>query len=430
MDANRKTAYYVLREVEDNRAYSNVALNHYIKRIKPESSAFVRELVYGVLKHKLYLDYIITNFVKTPLKKLRKADLILLRMGLYQIISMDSVPEYAAVSETVNMAKRFSRGHESFINGVLRSYQRDKKYIELPSREEDEVGYLSVKYSYDPWIVEHWLDQYSESFVEELLAAGNRTPELTIRVNSLKTNRNDLMERISSRTFEVVKSELVSTALKVRGPGLLEGRLYRNGMFSVQDESSMMAIDMFDPQPGEVVLDVCAAPGGKTFAIAEKMRNEGEIIAMDVYKRKLGLMNKEADRLGIDIVEFQPWDATKIDSELIEYADKVLVDAPCTGLGTVRRKPEIKYKDFSKEMSSLNRKQLDILKASANYVRPGGILLYTTCSISDLENQKIVSDFLRRNKNFEKIETLQLFPNVNGTDGFFICKMKRREGLI
>lgn len=430
MDANRKTAYYTLMDVELKKSYSNIALNHHIICGKPDSPAFVRELVYGVLENKLLIDNIINHFVTNGIEKIKNSDLIILRMAIYQIGYMDSVPEYAAVNESVNLAKKFSKGREGFINGVLRSYIKSPYEAKLPDRNVDEIKYLSVKYSYEPWIVELWMDQFNTDFVEEMLAAGNKTPELVVRVNTLKISRDNLAKRLTSKGIEVEFSKLCENALKVKGSRLLAGRLYKSGLYSIQDETSMIAVSKMDPQPGEFIIDVCAAPGGKTLAIAEKMGNSGRILAQDIYKRKLNIVLSEAERLGLTNIEIRTWDATRVDSSLAEKADRVIVDAPCSGLGVIRRKPEIKYKKKSSEIDSLPRKQIEILSASSTYVKPGGILLYSTCTINPYENQRVVKDFLRKHPQFEKIEAIQLLPNINGTDGFYICKMKKAENLI
>lgn len=426
MDANRKTAYFTLMDVELKKSYSNLALNHHIICSKPNSVGFVRELVYGVLENKIYLDYIIGKFLKTPVEKVKSSDLVVLRMGIYQLGFMDSVPEYAAVNESVILAKRFCRGREGFINGVLRAFVRGKDKIELPDRNNGEVAFLSAKYSYEPWIVELWMGEYETGFVEALLAAGNETPDLIIRVNPLKTNKEDLKNKLTAKGYLVTDGDLCSEALHVKGSGLLDESLYQGGLFSVQDESSMLAVAMLDPKPGEMVMDVCAAPGGKTLAMAERMKNRGRVTAWDIYKRKLAIVDKEAERLGITIIETKTWDGTKVDSSMLEKADKVLVDAPCSGLGVIRRKPEIKYKKQNDEMKELPRKQLDILTSSSQYVKPGGTLVYSTCTISPYENKWVISEFLRKNASFEEEESIQLLPPTNNTDGFFICKMRRK----
>lgn len=427
MDNNRKTAYQTLLDVDAKKAYSNIALNHKIAVNKPGSPAFVRELVYGVLERKLTLDHYIDQLLKEGIGSLRTPEITILRMGIYQLGYMDKVPEYAAISESVDLAKKYCKGRAGLINGVLREYQNKKIYLTLPTRDEDEVKYLSVKYSYAPWIIELWLKYYSVSFVEKLLEAGNETAPLTIRANWLKIRKEDLKKVLAERGFEVEDGDICQNALHVRGSRILESDLYRYGLFTPQDESSMLVSEKIGVRQGDVVMDVCAAPGGKTTAIAERMNNTGKIIASDIYRRKLDIVDKEAKRLGITNIETRSWDATRVDSTMVKKADRVLVDAPCSGLGVIRRKPEIKYKELSNEMKLLPDKQIAILSASSSYVKPGGTLVYSTCTINPEENEKVVETFLRRNRDFEKVERTLLLPNVNGTDGFFICVMKRDD---
>lgn len=429
MDINRRVAYLALMDVETKKSYSNLALNHHIMIHKPDSPAFVRELTYGVLENKMLLDYYIDQLVKTGAASLKASDRTLLRMGIYQLGYMDSVPEYAAVNESVVMAKKYCRGRSGFINGVLRGYLAKKDELTLPDPAEDFVKYLSVKYSYAPWIVELWLEEYDAEFVEELLAAGNATPENTIRINWMKTIKGDLVEKLEERGFEVKNGRLCQNALYVKGSGLLESGLYKEGLFSVQDESSMLVAEKLDPKHGQTVMDLCAAPGGKTMAIAERMNNTGRIIASDIYRRKLDLIDREANRLGMKNIETRAWDATRVDASMIDKADRVLVDAPCSGLGVVRRKPEIKYKEKTQEMDLLPRKQLAILQTAAKYVKVGGTLVYSTCTINPYENQRVVDDFIKKHNTFEVEDMLQLLPNKDGTDGFFICVMKN-DGIL
>ena len=430
MGNNRKTAFLTLMDVESKKSYSNIALNQQIKRNRPDNPAFVRELTYGVLKNKILLDYIIDQFVPSGADRLKPQDLNVLRMGIYQLGYMDSVPEYAAVNESVNLAKKFCKGRDAFINGVLRTYIRNKYTITLPDRGEDEVRYLSVKYSYEPWIIELWMREYEMNFVEQLLQAGNETPDTAIRLNWMKVMKKDLMEQLKNKGFDVWEGKLSPNALYIKGTQLLDSQMYKMGMFSVQDESSQLATIMLDPKHDDFVMDVCAAPGGKTMAIAERMNNTGTVLASDVYTRKVGIIDQEARRLGLKNVKTRTWDATKTDTMLVGKADKVIVDAPCTGLGVVRRKPEIKFKKWTSEMDSLPRKQLEILSASSRYVKMGGTLLYCTCTINPDENQKVVAEFLRKNRDFVKEEMVQLYPHIDGTDGFFICKMVRSTGIV
>ena len=418
MDANRKTAYLSLVDVESKKAFSNLAINHQVIINKPNSQGFVRELVYGVLESKLTLDYYIDQLLNDGIESLKIPELTIIRMGIYQLGCMNSVPEYAAVNESVMLAKKYCRSKSGLINGVLREYLNKKMQLRLPDRADDEVKYLSIKYSYAPWIVELWLEYYNVDFVEELMRAGNETPPMTIRLNWLKIMKKDLIAKLEEQGFEVSEGKLCQNALNVKGNRLLETEMYKLGMFTPQDESSMLVAEKVAPKHGETVMDVCAAPGGKTTAIAERMNNTGKIIASDIYRRKLDLIDKEARRLGITNIETRSWDATRV------------VDAPCSGLGVVRRKPEIKYKAFTEEMDLLPKKQLAILSASSNYVKPGGTLVYSTCTINPAENEKVTDAFLKRNPSFEKVERTLLLPNINGTDGFFICVMKRDDSLL
>lgn len=430
MDINRKTSYLALLDVESKKAYSNLALNHQIIVNKPHAQGFVRELVYGVLESKLTLDYYIDLLVKDGIRSLRAQELTILRMGIYQLKYMNSVPEYAAVNESVALAKKYCRGKSGFINGVLREYLNKKMQLRMPDRNEDEIRYLSIKYSYAPWIIELWLEHYSPDFVEELLKAGNARPPMTIRLNWLKVMKDDLIQNLEAKDFQVEEGKVCQNALHVKGNHLLDTELYKMGMFTPQDESSILVAEKLDPKQGETIMDVCAAPGGKTTAIAERMNNTGKIIASDIYRRKLDLVDKEAKRLGITNIQTRSWDATRVDSSMLQKADRVLVDAPCSGLGVIRRKPEIKYKEFTEDMELLPKKQLAILSASSNYVKPGGTLLYSTCTINPKENEKVTEKFLKKNPSFKSVERTVLFPNVDGTDGFYICVMQKEDSLL
>ncbi|MDR0817243.1 MAG: 16S rRNA (cytosine(967)-C(5))-methyltransferase RsmB [Clostridiales Family XIII bacterium] len=426
-DVNRRTAYFILKDVEENRAYSNVAVGNHIARLRPDSPPFVRELTYGVLRRRITLDYYISQFVKTPMWKIRIPDTILLRMGLYQIIYMNSVPEYAAVNETVSMAKKFAPGRDGFINGVLRSYLRDRDYIELPSKEGDLTNHLSVKYSYEPWIVDMWLCEYGAEETERLLEAGDVQPPLIVRVNTLKTNVENLKSRLEKRGWTVNEGKYPERTLYLEGGPVLSDSLFESGLFSVQDDAALEVVNVLGAKPGETIIDVCAAPGGKTGAIAEDMQNAGRIIAIDLYKRKLKLIEDQMARLDISIVDTRDWDSTVPISEFADKADRVLVDVPCSGLGTVRHKPEIKYKEWGPALEELPGKQLDILTASASYVKPGGVLVYSTCTIAKRENEQVIQAFLKAAPEFERIEARQLLPDKDGMDGFFICKMQRKD---
>ena len=425
MDINRKTAFDVLMDVEKNGAYSNLSLNSFIEKNRPDSPAFVRELVYGVLRNRMLLDWFLGQLIPSGLKKIKKQDLTLLRMGVYQLSYMKSVPEYAAVSETVNMSKKLARGRERFINGVLRGYIRNRQQLVLPDREVNLEEYLSIVYSVERWIVQLWTDAYGEEKTEALLRASNETPDLAVRVNLMKTDRKALKEKLEALGFEAEESEVSDRALLVKGSGLLDTEPYREGMFSVQDEASILASDALEAKPGDCIADVCAAPGGKTFATAELMAGKGVIYAMDKYEHKLKLMEAQAKRAGIENIRLLKHDSTEPVEGLKERMDKVLADVPCSGLGVIRRKPEIKYKGMQ-DLDELIERQRQILQAAASYVKAGGTLVYSTCTINPVENEKQIVEFLRGNKEFKALEQKQLFPD-GGTDGFFICRMRKEQ---
>jgi len=424
-DLNRKTAYQTLLEIEKNEAYSNIELNHQIRQLKPDNPAFVRELVYGVLENKLYLDHLLGQLIPKGLKGVKKPIKVLLRMGLYQMIFMDSVPEYAAVNETVKLARKVAPGRDGFLNGVLRGYGKKKDQLMLPDKEKHLVDYLSVKYSFDLSIVELWLSQYGDEETERLLASSNMRPEMSIRVNQMKTTADELMQTLIKDGFDVKPGALSDRVLFVKGSGLLDTESYTKGLFSVQDEASVLATEILAPLPGETVLDICAAPGGKTLAMAELMEGKGVIQAFDVYQHKLELIQEEAKRLGLSIIETAEQDGTVFNQRLKDFADKVLVDGPCSGLGVIRRKPEIKFKPVIDEARDLANKQLGILENACQYVKTGGDLLYSTCTINRWENMGVVDGFLKKHDEFELVYHRQLLPGVDETDGFFISKLHK-----
>lgn len=428
MDKNRKTAYLTLLEIERFQVYSNIELNRQIRENSPDSPAFVRELVYGVLTSQRYLDHVLNQLIPRGLKGIKKQTLVLLRMGLYQILEMDSVPEYAAVNETVKLARRFAAGREGFINGVLRGYGKKKAQLRMPDKEKQPIEYLSIRYSYAEWIVRLWIEQYGVETAESLLAAGNSTPRLCVRVNLTKTTVQGLKTYLEEKGFQVENAPYSSRALYVKGGELLSDAAYEKGWFSVQDESSVMAADSLAPQAGETVIDVCAAPGGKTLAMAEQMENRGEILAFDIYPHKLKLLNKEAERLDITVIKIEKKDGLVFDESLKECADRVLVDGPCSGLGVIRRKPEIKYKEIDDQGRELAAKQYEILSCASRYVKPGGMLLYSTCTINKIENAEVVTRFLKQHPEFELNRSRQLLPDTDGTDGFYLCTMTKKKG--
>lgn len=428
MDLNRKTAYEVLFDIEKNKAYSNISINNFIEKNKPDNPAFVRELVYGVIKNKILLDFALKIFVAKGFSKLKANDIMLLRMGAYQILFMNSVPDYAAVSETVELAKAYARGKERFVNGVLRNLIRERNTIKFPNSEDDPYRYLSITYSCEKWIVELWMKAFGFKTTKEILKASMETPDLSIRVNILKTSKEDLTEELSKLGFTVWDTQLTDRGLLVKGSGLLDTPAFKEGKFSVQDISSIVCSDVLSEDAeaeSELVIDCCACPGGKTFATAEVLKS-ATFVAMDVYDNKLSAMKEEALRSGHQNITYIQNDATKSRPELAGKGDRVICDVPCSGLGVLRRKPEIKYKE-AYDIDGLCAKQAKILKAASLYVKKDGVLVYSTCTINPDENQNQVAKFLESNKEFKLEKELQLLPTM-GVDGFYIAKLRRKNG--
>ena len=426
MDQDRYAAYLILKEIQAKGAYSNLAVNRFVQDSAVRSPAFVRELVYGTLRNQIFLDYNIDRLLSDPKGRLKPGLRILLRMGLYQLLWMDGVSDYAAVDETVKLAGRFFKGQRGFVNGVLRTFVRNGNATVLPD-PADEIAYLSVRYSCHPEIVCLWQKAYGSDVTRELLESSLIIPPLTLRTNLLKIGRDELVEALSAQGLVPETGRLTETAIWLTGGDVLSGDLYQDGFFSVQDESSQMAVQLLDPKPGDLLLDLCAAPGGKSCAAAERMNDQGNVYAYDVHPEKIQLIQDEARRLGITVIRASAKDSTVYDPSLGSAADCVWVDAPCSGLGVIRRKPELKLQPFAEKAGMLTPIQAELLSISSKYVKRNGRLLYSTCTINPAENEAVTDAFLTSHPEFTREEQLQLLPSVHGTDGFYICLMRRQN---
>ena len=372
--------------------------------------------------NRIFLDYYLNNFIPSGIEKVRLKEKTILRMGLYQIMFRE-VPGYAAVNESVKLAKKVCRGREGFINGVLRNCIREIKKIKLPD-ENNRKDYLSVKYSFPQDIIEMWDEQYGSEICEKIMEASCSRAPMSVRVNLLKTDADSLEASLRTKGFETERGAFSDRCIHIKGRGIMATDEYLQGAFSVQDQASILAADYLDAKAGETVVDVCAAPGGKTAAIAEKMDNTGIINACDIYDHKLSLIEEQAERLGITIIKTQKADGRTGIENFDGRADRVLADVPCSGLGVIRRKPEIKY-NVQKDISQLLGIQRDILQRSSKYLRNGGTMIYSTCTINKNENEKQAEAFLNKNENFEMLWQKQFMPTAE-TDGFYICKMIKR----
>ncbi len=442
---NKTTREYILNilvDIDKNNAYSNLTINKCLKDSKLEAidRRFVTEIVYGVLENKLYLDYIISLLSTIKIKKLNTNVINILRMGLYQIIFLDKIPEFAAVNESVKLGKKYDFRSFKFINGVLRSYIRKKDTIKIPSFENNPITHLSIKYSHPIWLIEKWVKEFGMEDTINLLKANNETPPLTARINTLLINKENFKKELAKENIKVSEGKYIQEAVEISNvTNIGDLTSYKKGYFQIQDESSMFVAHVLDPKPGEYVLDVCSAPGGKATHIAQLMENSGRILARDIHPHKLKLIENNVDRLKINIIETQCFNAKELDQNSIEKFDKVLVDAPCSGLGIIRRKPELKFSKKPDDIGEITALQLEILTNSSKYVKKGGFLVYSTCTITNEENSEVVEKFLKQNSEFEIINAVEYlpklnqqgpyiktFPHINGIDGFFISKLRKK----
>lgn len=416
---DRFLAYKIILKIERDKAYSNLTLDSVLKNNDTTNSSFVRALVYGVLERKITLDYYLSKILTQPIKKLNPQVLTILRMGVYQIKYMDKVPDSAAVNESVKLSKKVKCAFASgLINSVLRKISTQE--ISLP-QTDDKIYDLSIKYSCPEALVEQFCNDYGYIEAEKFLQAFLEPSALILRVNTLKTTQNELVELLRNEGVEVEKSNINFESIKVLdGNSPFNTNCYKDGLFFVQDYGSQNAIKNLELKKGDVVFDMCAAPGGKSFAMAIEMENTGEIYSFDLYDHKIKLINDNARRLGIDTIKAQIGDASVFNPDLPK-ADKVLCDVPCAGLGDIGRKPEIKYKDFG-FVDNLCELQYNILINASKYLKDKGVLMYSTCSLSYRENSDICRRFLDENPEFKNGGMVTQHPSF-GSDGFFYAKL-------
>lgn len=437
----REIALFILMDIFQEGAYNNIILRKTLNthtELTSVQKAFVTELVNGTLRNLINIDYVINKFSKTKTNKMKPFILNNLRIGAYQILYMDKIPVSAACNEAVILAKkRHFQTLSGFVNGVLRTIAREKHNIDYP---KDKLKALAVKYSYPDWLIKYWSESMTYSDLENTCKSFANPPRISICVNTVKTDKKTLKDRLSSEGIAVDGDTLLNNSLYIyRTHNISESKCYNEGLFHIMDESSMLSVYALSPEPNSVVADVCAAPGGKTFAIAEFMNNTGTVYSRDVYDHKLNLISDGAKRLGLTSVKPELKDASKADNET--KADYVLVDAPCSGLRLLRKKPDIKYNKSMSDIDDLVLIQRDILKASANIVKDGGVLVYSTCTISPKENIDNVNWFCseygfsleslvdyipnRVKSNTISKGYIQLLPFEYGTDGFFIARMRK-----
>ncbi|MGM9925327.1 MAG: 16S rRNA (cytosine(967)-C(5))-methyltransferase RsmB [Bacillus sp. (in: firmicutes)] len=439
----RELALDLLLAVEKNQSYSNLALNNIINKnhLSPADSGLLTEITYGTIQRKLTLDYYLEPFLNNK-NKMDDWVIVLLRLSLYQMHYLDKIPDHAIIFEAVEIAKK--RGHKgiaSMVNGVLRSIQR-KGVPSLDLIEDDELR-TAVETSHPLWLVKRWAAQYGLEKTKEMCAFNLMAPKQTVRVNPLKASREEVMKQLEEEGYAVEASDVIPDAIISLRGNLAHSETFKKGFITVQDESSMLVSYALGASDDDKVLDCCAAPGGKTTSIAEKLTN-GNVVALDLHEHKVKLINQQAKRLGLANITTQALDARKAKDTFQEaYFDKILVDAPCSGLGVMRRKPDVKYTKSENDIERLAAIQQDILHAAATLLKPGGTLVYSTCTVDRAENDQVVQQFLQQHEDFmedgelkerlpESVRpfadegSLQLFPQDVKSDGFFIACFRKK----
>lgn len=422
----RSIALDSLLAVERDGRYTNLEINAAIEKsnLSPADKALYTRLVYGVTERRITLDYILAQYSNKPADALDEDVRCAIRLGLYQLLYMDRIPDHAAVGETAGLVTGSKTG---FVNAVLRSFLRAGKTYKLPD-EKDRTAYLSVKHSVPEELVKLFAASLPQDELDDFLAAVNREPHIGLRVNTLKMTPEEAAQMtggtISAMACDVVLTDAFDETVR---QGIEEGRWF------VQDTASRVTSMAVGSKPGETVVDTCACPGGKSFSMALDMHNEGKLYSFDLHKNKLSLVRKGAEKLGITILETEARDARKPNENLIGKADRVLCDAPCSGLGVLAKKPDIRYKNLD-DIKRLPDIQAAVLDGAAQYVKEGGTLVYSTCTVNCAENEAVVEKFLAEHDDFMLEDDTLLsggmrtfYPHTDGCDGFFAAKMKRKN---
>ncbi|MFD2212903.1 16S rRNA (cytosine(967)-C(5))-methyltransferase RsmB [Metabacillus endolithicus] len=440
----RDVAVETLLQIEKNQAYSNLLLNSMIKKyqVNTKDISLLTEIVYGTLQRKDTLDYYLENFIKKT-KKIDAWVRILLRISVYQMVYLDRVPERAIFFEAVEIAKK--RGHKgisSFVNGVLRSLQREG--LSDINQIADSVERLSIKTSHPKWLVEKWIDQYGYEETEKMCEANLTPPSQTARVNQTKMTVDELMKTLNQNGVSVEHGDLAVDAIKGTKGNLALTDAFSEGFLTIQDESSMLVARALNPQIGETILDACAAPGGKSTHIAERMGGTGTVHSLDLHEHKVKLIKQQAERLNLTNIQAEALDSRLAGDRFEKNKfDRILVDAPCSGFGVIRRKPDIKYTKSPEDVLKLAELQKNILHAVAPLLKSNGVLVYSTCTIDREENTDVIQSFLKHHPEFEldqgaihhfpeklhpyfKDGEVQLLPHYFGTDGFYIVCLRKK----
>ena len=433
MNTVRGYAFDTIQQVLNDGAYSNLKINEVLSsnEISTVDRNLYTELVYGTIKRKYTLDYILKPFVKTKIKGWMRQ---LLWMSIYQYVYLDKVPDHAIINEAVDIAKHRGGYHNgNVVNGILRSIMRS----ELPQFDEikDDKKRIAIEYSIPKWIVDHWVTHHGIETTEAIAQSFLEPVKTTVRVNISRGSVDSIVAELEKEGFNVEKDEILPFCLHITGQPIINSRAFKDGYVSVQDKSSMMVAHIMNLGRNDVVLDACSAPGGKACHMAEILSPEGHVDATDIHTHKIDLINFNIKKLKLDNISAFQHDATE---PYTRTYDKILVDAPCSGLGVLRHKPEIKYTQSKESIQSLVELQLQILENIKRNIKPGGTIVYSTCTIEQMENENVIYTFLKQNEEFEfepfqhpvtgkEVNTLQILPQDFDSDGFFITQIRRKE---
>ena len=436
----RKIIVEILDNVLLNGAYSNIEINKQFASndIDPKDKGLITEVVYGTIKYKKMIDIILSNFV-ADIGKIDESVVNILRSAIYQMKFLDRVPPYAIVNEAVNLTKETEPNLAKFVNGVLRNYLRNEnKNFKVGLRNNEALCY---DFSFDRWMIEMFIKQYGKDDALRILRGLNTIPYVTVRVNTCKADYDEVYERLEEEGYDIEEGAFSPEAIIIKkGSAIEKNKLYQEGLITVQDESAMLVAPLFDLKDDEQVMDLCSAPGTKATHIGELMMNKGKVVAFDIHDHKLTLIKENIDRLGLTNVEVELGDATKINSKYINWADRVLLDVPCSGLGIIRKKPEIKWNKSRKSLKDLVPTQREIMENAWTYLKSGGTMLYSTCTLNVEENQDNIEWFLNNHKDakVEKIflgnmdnfmynndGSLTILPNEY-MDGFYVAKIIKK----
>ena len=437
-DHARALAFKILKDAGKNATYSNIAIDRALTQSElcDVDKGLVTAIVMGVTERQLTLDHIIDKLAANS-QKIDADTRALLRMGIYQLFCLDKIPDYAAVNETVNMAPRRSRG---FVNAIMRSFlrRRDGEGIEgfFPDEKTDPIARLSLYHSFPEDVCRRFLEIYGYDRAKRIFEIFNRPPKLTLRINTLKVSREKYALMLDEREIKYTLSDRLENAILLDNVSFASLPGFDEGLFFVQDEASQICVEALDAKENMLMIDACSCPGSKSFGSAIKMENTGKILSFDLHESKLKLIDKSSERLGIDVITASVRDGRSFDETLEGQADRVLCDVPCSGLGVIAKKPEIRYKNIA-DFARLPEIQLAILENCSRYVKKGGVLVYSTCTVLPEENEENVEKFLSAHPEFEPCDfevgnvksergMLSLSPDKDGTDGFFVSKFIRK----